>query len=119
MMVEWQELGKRLIITSLARISIPLTAVEQNHLESSFVQQVILFIHVILVLYEYSTQSYELFILLYIGGWSLVGITETEPWTLNSTSFQNEKLYGSDAFFRYGFEIDPYNSSIYNLVVSV
>lgn len=49
------------------------------------------------------------------GGWSVIGLEESEPWDINSsTGFIYEKLHGSDAFFTLSYSIDDMNSSIWS-----
>lgn len=51
-------------------------------------------------------------LLLYIGGWSLIGLEESETWDINSTTgFIFEKVHGSYALFDISFSFDDFNSS--------
>ena len=55
-----------------------------------------------------------------IGGWSLIGLDEPEPWNINSTTgFIFEKLHGSGAFFDITFGPDDLNSSLWVPYVSM
>lgn len=45
------------------------------------------------------------------GGWNETNVTQTEPWSINS-SLVVEHYYGSSAFFEFDIEPDDYNSSI-------
>ena len=54
------------------------------------------------------------------GGWSLIGIEETETWNINSTTgFIYEKNHGSDAFFELSFFNDDFNSTKWYPYVSI
>ena len=52
------------------------------------------------------------------GGWDETNITQTEPWSINS-SLVVEHYYGSSAFFEFDIEPDDYNSSIAVIKVSM
>ena len=65
------------------------------------------------------TVGHDSIILLLIGGWSLIGLNEPEPWNINSTTgFIFEKLHGSGAFFDVFFSADLLNSSVWIPYVS-
>ena len=51
----------------------------------------------------------------YLGGWGLIDGNST--WSINGTSFLEEKLAGSPAFFSLGVDIDDKDSNNYILSV--
>ena len=51
------------------------------------------------------------------GGWPLIGIPETAPWTINSSFFHYEKIHGSIALFNLVPFFDVMDSSKYVLYV--
>lgn len=58
--------------------------------------------------------------LFHLGGWSLIGLDESEPWSINSTTgFIYEKIHGSFAFFDIDFGFDSMNSSRWMPTVGV
>ncbi len=57
--------------------------------------------------------------LVYLGGWDLVGITESGSWSVNSDFFLKEKLIGSPALFYFGSTIDYHNSNKMIMEVSL
>ena len=44
------------------------------------------------------------------GGWTLINVSESDPWSLDSNLYL-EHYYGSDAFFSFGLESDDYDSN--------